>query len=48
MSLPFTDVGIDVLGQLVPAIEAYSVDEQLVTACVASGTGCGTFDRFEP
>ncbi|MFE2325333.1 hypothetical protein ACFXD5_15665 [Streptomyces sp. NPDC059385] len=48
MSLPFTSVGIDALVQLVSAIEAYAVDQRLVTVCVASGRGCGTFDRFEP
>ncbi|MFD3937794.1 hypothetical protein ACFWSF_24370 [Streptomyces sp. NPDC058611] len=48
MSLPFTVVGIDALVQLVPAIEAYTVDNQRVAACVASGRGCGTFDRFQP
>ncbi|MFF9010936.1 hypothetical protein ACF087_34825 [Streptomyces goshikiensis] len=41
MTLPFTDIGIDVLEQLLSAVERYTIDNALVAACVASGLGCG-------
>ncbi|MFD5878470.1 hypothetical protein [Streptomyces yangpuensis] len=45
MTLPFTDVGIDVLARLLPAVEMYTIDNSLVAACVGSGLGCGTVER---
>ncbi|MFE9222362.1 hypothetical protein ACFYN3_39435 [Streptomyces lavendulae] len=48
MNLPLTKVGVAALAQLAPVIEAYALDSQLVAACVAGGTGCGTFNLFAP
>ncbi|MER5302157.1 hypothetical protein ABT039_22240 [Streptomyces lasiicapitis] len=42
MTFPLTHQGIDVLEQLLPAIEAYRIDDREVAACLAREGGCRT------
>ncbi|MFH8294930.1 hypothetical protein [Streptomyces sp. NPDC018059] len=42
MTFPLTHQGLDVLEQLLPAIEAYRIDDQEIASCVAGEGGCRT------